>query len=211
VIGATGGIGSICSRLLAQYCGEVVLVARNRTRLDKLRAIIKEESGKSADVCTDITKAIQNADILFFSTNDPNCLIKSTDIKGGAIICDMSIPKNVSKEIVDSRKDILVIDGGIVRPPGDAKFNFYFGPPPGLAYACIAETMILTLEQKFESFSLGDNISMDKVVEIRNLGQKHGFTIAEFRSFYSKITAERIKTTKKAIKNRTSTANIAYS
>lgn len=50
---------------------------------------------------------------MFFSTNDPHGLIKSTDIKQGAIICDMSIPKNVSEEIVNSRNDILVIDGAL--------------------------------------------------------------------------------------------------
>ena len=142
------------------------------------------------------------ADIILFSTNDPNLLIGEEDLRPGAIVCDISVPKNVSEETVMKREDIIVIDGGIVSPPGDVNFNFYYGPPPGLAYACVAETMILTLEGKFESYSIGGNVTIEKVMEISSLAEKHGFKVAEFRSFYGDITKSRIEKTKAAIKKR---------
>jgi len=207
VIGASGGIGSIFSHLIASRAKEIILVARNMTRLENIGAIVKKESGKTPILMQDVRKAVKEADIIMFSTNDPHSLIKEDDIQPGAIICDISVPKNVSEEIVRARKDILVIDGGVVKPPGDVKLNFYFGPPPGLVYACIAETMILTLEKRFESYSLGDNIDIKKVIEIKKMADKHGFKLAEFRSFYGEITQERLRYAKKAIAQRFKMSN----
>jgi fatty aldehyde-generating acyl-ACP reductase len=52
--------------------------------------------------------------------------------------------------------------------------------------------MILTLEGRFENFSLGRGIKLEKVEEINNLGKKHGFKLAGFRSFEQFITDEAI-------------------
>ena len=49
-------------------------------------------------------------------------------------------------QVEKSRDDVLVIDGGMVEVPGKVDFHFDFGFPPGKAYACMAETMILVLE-----------------------------------------------------------------
>jgi hypothetical protein len=38
---------------------------------------------------------------------------------------------------------------------GAVEFGFDFGFPSGRAYGCVAETMILVLEGRYESFSLG--------------------------------------------------------
>jgi predicted amino acid dehydrogenase len=82
------------------------------------------------------------------------------------------------------REDALVIDGGIVQPPGkDVDFNFYFGLPKGLAYACMAETIILSLENMSENYSLGGDVSLEKVIKIGELGKKHGFKLARIMSF----------------------------
>ncbi|MFA6637176.1 MAG: shikimate dehydrogenase [Candidatus Omnitrophota bacterium] len=202
IVGASGGIGSICARLIAGECRELILTARNETRLDQIAGILRKESKTKLTVTTDVRKAVRMADIILFSTNDPNLLIGEEDLRPGAIVCDISVPKNVSEETVMKREDIIVIDGGIVSPPGDVNFNFYYGPPPGLAYACVAETMILTLEGKFESYSIGGNVTIEKVMEISSLAEKHGFKVAEFRSFYGDITKSRIEKTKAAIKKR---------
>jgi fatty aldehyde-generating acyl-ACP reductase len=206
VIGASGGIGSIFSRLIAPKCKGLILTARNVTRLKHIADMIEKESHKTPTLMTDVIKAVNKADIVMFSTNDPHNLIKACDLKAGAIICDMSIPKNVSQDVVNERKDILVIDGGIVKPPGNTKFNFYYGPPEGSTYACIAETMILTLEERFENYSIGGNITIEKVLEIKKLADKHGFKLSKFRSFYEEITKDRLWTTRKAIAHKFSKA-----
>lgn len=52
------------------------------------------------------------------------------------------------------------------------------GLPEGVAYACLAETIVLALEGRFENFTVGRNIEWPKVKEIYRLGLKHGMQLA---------------------------------
>ena len=52
------------------------------------------------------------------------------------------------------------------------------GLPPGVAYACLAETVVLALEGRYETFTVGRNIEWEKVKEIYRLGLKHGMKLA---------------------------------
>jgi predicted amino acid dehydrogenase len=63
--------------------------------------------------------------------------------------------------------------------PGDVDFRFDFGLPPGKAYACMAETMVLAIEGRYENYSLGRQIEPEKVQEIAQLARKHGFRLSK--------------------------------
>jgi len=47
-----------------------------------------------------------------------------------------------------------------------------------VAYACLAETIVLALEGRFENFTVGRSIEWEKVREIYRLGIKHGMKLA---------------------------------
>ena len=74
--------------------------------------------------------------------------------------------------------DVLVVDGGMMDVPGEVDFGFDFGLPPGNAYACMAEPMVLALEGRYESYSLGKRIQIDQVRTIAQLARKHGFKLS---------------------------------
>lgn len=190
VIGATGGIGRICSQILADKVAELILVARNKNKLKSFTSVLQENSKAKIMTSDNLKDAIKSSDISIMSTSTPEPLIDVDELEPGSILCDISRPRNVSQKRVGFRKDILVIDGGIVKPPGNVSFNFYFGLPEGLGYACMGETMILALEDRDESYSLGGNVSLEKVREISSLAAKHGFNLAELRSFDTKIPEE---------------------
>ena len=114
------------------------------------------------------------------------------------MVCDVARPRDVSFQVQEARQDVLVVEGGVIKVPGPVNFNFNFGFPPGLAYACMAETIILALEGRFESFSLGRDLSMEKVEEITALAKKHGFKLSGLRSFERAITPEIIREVKRA-------------
>lgn len=59
--------------------------------------------------------------------------------------------------------------------------------------ACMAETMALTLEGRFESFSIGRGLEYEDVVEITRIATRHGFRLAGFRSFGTPVTQERLE------------------
>jgi homoaconitase/3-isopropylmalate dehydratase large subunit len=71
-------------------------------------------------------------------------------------------------------------------------FHFDFGFPEGKAYACIAETMALALEGRFEDYTTGKEIMLARVREITAIAEKHGFRLSGFRSFEKEVTQEQI-------------------
>lgn len=201
IVGATGSIGSICSYNFSETAREVVLVARNQRRLGELQNRLKKKEVSTVQTCRDIKEAIADADIVITATSAPQILVDVRDLKKGALVCDVAIPRNVSFESKKMRGDVLVIDGGLIKPPGNMKINLDIGLPQEIAYACLSETMILAFEGRFENYTLGRGLDIDKVKEITSLGVKHGFSLSEFKSFGKTVTKSDIKRIRENAKN----------
>ena len=192
VVGATGSIGSVCARILARDVRYLTLLARNRQRLDNLAKRILRESGLAVKISQDVKEAVKQADVIITVTGSAEAVIDVLDLKPGAVVCDVARPRDVSKRAAALRKDVLVIEGGVVDVPGDVEFGFNFGFPPRTSYACMAETMLLALEKRFEPFTLSRDLSVAQVDEITRLADKHGFKVSGFRSFERALTDEEI-------------------
>jgi hypothetical protein len=52
------------------------------------------------------------------------------------------------------------------------------GLPRKVVYACLAETIVLALEGRYEIFTVGRDIEWKKVREIYKMGLKHGMKLA---------------------------------
>ena len=194
VIGATGAIGSVCARILAKHVASITLVARNVERLEALQEEIARSASARVHVSTDPRGAVRNADIVMAVSSATDVLVQPEDLRPGAVVCDVARPRNVSAAVYEKRNDVLVIDGGVIRVPGEqVDFGFHFGFPPKHAEACIAETIILALERRFECFTLGADITVEQVEEIVRLAHKHGFEVAGFRRFERAIPDEEVE------------------
>lgn len=193
VIGATGSIGAACAQLLAPEVGRLLLVARGRERLEQLRERL-QGLGAQVEVSTDPRAAAGQAELVITVSSATDVLLQPEDLLPGAVVCDVARPRNVSAAVYERRDDVLVIDGGVVEVPGPrVDFGFDFGFPPGTAEACIAETIILALEGRLEPFTLGAEVSVEKVREIHALGRKHGFRLAGFRRFERRISDDEVE------------------
>lgn len=198
ILGATGSIGAACAQILAQEVKYLTLTARNERRLEKVAAQIYESSGLSVRVTGQVKAALQSADVVIAVTSALDSVIEAEDLKPGAVVCDVARPRSVSRQVAERRQDVLVIEGGIVEVPGDVDFHFSFGFPERTAYACMAETMILAMERRYESFTLGRHLTVRQVCLMDELAKKHGFKLAGLRSFERAITDEEIEGIKKA-------------
>ncbi|AOY75024.1 shikimate dehydrogenase [Clostridium formicaceticum] len=184
IVGANGSIGRVCAELACRDSKKIILIGRDLKRLEELKAgFIKKYGEIDIDCSTSINKGIANADAVITVTSSIEEIISPGDIKSGAVVCDVARPRDVSKKVQEMRRDVLVIEGGVIEVPKGVDFNFNFGFPAGLSYACMAETMILTLEKRYENFSLGRDMDIAKVDEITRLADKHGFKLAGLRSF----------------------------
>jgi fatty aldehyde-generating acyl-ACP reductase len=202
ILGATGSIGSVCARILARKVNYMTLIARNIPRMERLAESIFQDTGLAVKVTSNVNEAVRKADVIIAVSSAADSLIRPEDLKPGAVVCDVARPRDVSVQVAQTRDDVLVIEGGIVEVPGDVEFNFNFGFPPKTAYACMAETMILALENRFENYSLGREMSVRQIDEISALAAKHGFKLAGFRSFERALDNEAIERIKEKARLR---------
>lgn len=195
VVGATGSIGRVCSLILAERVPRLALMARNQAKLESLaEEVLRGKDGRLAvEIHTEVKKAISDAQLVISVSSSPEALIFPEELLPGAVVCDPARPRDVSVKVAQRRKDVLVVDGGVVEVPGEVEFGFDFGFPAGTAYACMAETMVLALEGRFESYSLGRELEREKVEEIARLARRHGFRLAGFRAFERAVEDEEIQ------------------
>jgi predicted amino acid dehydrogenase len=179
VVGATGSIGSVCARLLALASDQLWLVSPESAKLLALKNDI-ERSDPRAEIHIAATPNdhLQDMDLIVTATSGAGKrVLDIMRVKPGCVITDVARPLDLSAEDVAKRPDVLVVESGEVQLPGEVEMRG-IGLPPGVAYACLAETVVLALEGRYESFTVGREIEWEKVKEIYQLGLKHGMQLA---------------------------------
>ncbi len=210
IVGATGSIGGACVELIAPHVAHVVLVARNETRLRKFHESVRDRLSCSSSYTTNISAAVQRADLVLTATSSTQDVIEPEDLRTGAVVCEVSLPHDVSRRVAVERPDVLVVEGGNMRVPGEMRWarvreqgeDFDMGLPRGTALACMSETMVLALENRCESYTLGRGIDVAKVREIDALAERDGFSLADMRAFDLPISREQIARTRAAAEER---------
>ncbi|WP_256841008.1 dehydrogenase [Ornithinimicrobium cryptoxanthini] len=191
VVGASGAIGSVCARLLALAADEVWLVSPETAKLLQLKEEIERESPRATiHVATDPSAALADMDVIVTATSAAgHKVLDIMKVKPGCVITDVARPLDLSAEDVALRPDVLVVESGEVELPGDVRMR-NIGLPDGVAYACLAETIVLALEGRYESFTVGRNIEWEKVKEIYQLGLRHGMKLATISGVNGPYTDE---------------------
>lgn len=182
IVGANGSIGSACAKILAPEARFLTLVSRDMEKLEQLAGEIMQLTGLAVHTTNRTEGPLKRADVVITVSSSVDTIIMPEHLKRGAIVCDVARPRDVSAKVSQLRKDVLIIEGGVVKVPGNVNFNFSFGLPPGMCYACMAETMILAMEGRFENYSIGNRLEPERVKEIWKLGKKHGFTLAGIKN-----------------------------
>jgi predicted amino acid dehydrogenase len=193
VVGATGAIGRACASMLSRSVGDLYLVARRQPDLDSFREQLRTADCRAQLHASTDMSVLRETQLILTVTSAMHSVIEPENLRPGSVICDVARPRDVSVRVAAKRDDVLVIDGGMVQLPGNVDFHFDFGFPPQKAYACMAETMALALEGRFEDYTIGKDISLDRVEEITRIANKHGFKLSGFRSFEKAVTAETIE------------------
>ena len=157
VIGATGSIGSVSSKLLAMVFKDVILCGRNEEKLQELKRLIIDENPQTN---------------IYITTNADNYL-NAKDVK--------------------KRPDVLYIESGEIEVPVKEELIMRdIHLPKNVVFACMAETIVLALENRFENYTIGRDIEWRKVKEIYKLGLKHGMKLAAISGVNGVYTDEDI-------------------
>ncbi|MEP7193972.1 MAG: dehydrogenase [Actinomycetota bacterium] len=191
VVGATGAIGSVCARLLALSSDELWLVSPESAKLLALKHDIERGNPRAEiHVAATPNEHLRDMDLIVTATSGAGKrVLDIMAVKPGCVITDVARPLDLSAEDVARRPDVLVVESGEIQLPGEVKMK-NIGLPTGVAYACMAETVVLALEGRYETFTVGRNIEWEKVKEIYKLGLKHGMKLATISGVNGVFTAE---------------------
>ncbi len=136
----------------------------------------------SIEITTNISR-VKETRLVIITTASNNVLIKPDMCANNAIVYDVTVPRNTSESILEERKDVLVIDGGIIEMPMIDYGLVTMGLPGRRTYACQVEAMLLAMHDVRENFT--GNVTLEQVNVVGELFEKHTseFYIAPFSSF----------------------------
>jgi fatty aldehyde-generating acyl-ACP reductase len=197
IIGATGDIGRACTLALISELkiSRVVLIARNQSRLESLKAEALVLNPKlniwiSADV-----KDAARADLILAATSAPGPLLNEADLFPGTIVCDVGYPRTVAYA-AEPRPEVLVFHGGLASTHTPLPITDYtLLPASNLLHGCFAETIVLALAERYESYSIGQGtITLDRMHAIFDLARAYRFSPAPIYKNNHRVTADDLAT-----------------
>jgi predicted amino acid dehydrogenase len=158
IVGATGDVGSGCTRCLAPLVRRVLVSARNVERLRTVASDLQAE-GVQVEIATDLQRFSAEADIVICAASLASPSLLLGRIAPDAIVCDAGYPKNLAPSAAMPGAKIFF--GGLGQITGGMKFAPDFDgilnrhPFPDVVHGCLLEGMALALERRFETFSQG--------------------------------------------------------
>ena len=155
----------------------------------------------------------KRGDLLIAATNATSSFLTSEYLKPGAIIIDDSFPKNVSRDVLKERDDIILLEGGASQLPKTVNVYAARHIPDLLdlsvsklisckqAYGCLCESFVLAANNHQGNYGLGDaDPALAK--KIWHMGRKIGIANAVFQSYGFAVEEKRIENVKGIIRKR---------
>jgi acetylornithine/succinyldiaminopimelate/putrescine aminotransferase/acyl-CoA synthetase (AMP-forming)/AMP-acid ligase II/predicted amino acid dehydrogenase len=139
---------------------------------------------------TDADRFLPLADVVVATTSSPDSVVGPEHLRPGAVACDVARPLNVSAAVERERPDVLVLEGGLVEVPGGLDLGWDFGLPPGTAFACMCEPMLLALEGRPDAAASGFEAPPQLLADLRDWAIRHGFRAAAPRTFGRPVTED---------------------
>ena len=192
VVGATGSIGAVSAKILALSWDEIIIVAPRAYKLMELRdEILAINPNAKIEISTNADNYSHKCDLIITTTSGQGkTVLDIMKVKPGCVICDVSRPFDIREEDAIKRPDVLVIASGEVTLPGDVNIRGDLGLEGKIVYACLAETALLAMDGKLESFTLSRNINYEKVLEIDKMAKEHGVRLSQIMGHAGFITDE---------------------
>jgi len=147
IVGGAGSIGRTVGFLFSEKNSFLILVDK-KGKVEELEKVFGFYKNK---LITHNLERIKEAKIVIVATASTQQIVSSQFLGENTIVYDITQPRNTSPRILKERKDITIIDGGVLDTP-----LFDYGMDIGLkkhqAYACLAEAMICAMEKLNKNF-----------------------------------------------------------
>lgn len=188
VVGAAGNLGRIQAHLLKPDAGRILLVGKpgSENRLHRIAAELIEEDdlGAEVEITTEVSR-LRECRVIVTASNSTKPIVYPEHVMDGpTVFLDISVPGDAAPGLQEARPEMRYIRGGIVRLPNGMGESHLHLPgwhlPNGHAYACLAETILLGLEELDSDYSCGP-VNPARVRQIMALAAKHGFELGSYQ------------------------------
>jgi predicted amino acid dehydrogenase len=182
VLGARGSVGALMARLAArERPRQLVLIGSPHGDPAPLAALAHElGAGGAPVIASSDAGLVAGCDLVLSATGAARPVLDGLPLSPGTIICDVARPHDAGP-VVRGRADLTVVDGGLIVLP-DREIGFgpgnLQGLPPGIALACLSETIIHALEGTRGDFGVGDDVPLEHADRALALCRRHGFQVA---------------------------------
>ena len=116
--------------------------------------------------------------MIFTATSTVDAVLYPEHVKPGTVIYDLGRPADVHEDVLHVR-EVTVIPGGVVRPPGEMQLylDTHFGT--GQIPACMTETILIALDECYDRVSLGDRTKAENIDHFIEAAQRYGFQVVD--------------------------------
>ncbi len=181
IVGALGNIGSAIANGFIEYTNnfaKIILITRpgeeNKKRQQQFYDEIKSRSKIAIEITDDLFN-LQQCNIISIATNtsDPIIFPHHLATEKPVLISDLSVPSAIAKTVVNMANVTLIPFAAFINLPHDPGFHFAPDLPQGAIYSCVAETILMGLQES--KYPLRGKINYKAVLELTMLAEKFGF------------------------------------
>ncbi len=201
VVGAVGSIGSASAQILAKKgFGNLNLIdlSDKKENIKNLSQVLKEINPEIKTTQSTSLDLLKESDVIIAATNRPDALIRSENLKPGAVVVDDAQPSDVDMDIVKNRDDVLILEGGAANAP-DINPNFKFGlKNKGDIFSCLAEVIILSYSNSEAKYNIGEvnRVDFDTLNKLEILADELNIKTAEFQNSIKTYSPKEINSIK---------------
>ena len=178
IVGANGVVAFGIARTIAPQVGKIIMIGRDAERLERSANTLRRANPDTDIVTTTSYDSLNEADLIFSATSDPNPVIFPQHVKPGAWIFDEGRPADVD-ESVRSVPGVRIIPGGLVTPPGSMTTGIDLQFGVGNVPACLAETLIIAATGEHGRKSLGPQTLTENINFFVEEAEKLGFRVVD--------------------------------
>jgi acetylornithine/succinyldiaminopimelate/putrescine aminotransferase/predicted amino acid dehydrogenase len=187
VVGPAGNICNVLSQILVDQVRDVTLVHRDAFGVspkfqDAVERIHRHSNRPRGTMQLSSSLAdLRACDVVIIGTNSSLPLLHSEHLKTGAIVLDISVPSNISPNVLNERPDVECFSGGTAALPLGQKFACTVLPlENGEVFGCMAETILCGLLGLERSYSTGP-LTKDHVLDTWAKAVDMGFQLGHLK------------------------------
>lgn len=153
--------------------------------LDRFLSQLEAQGGRPIRRWRDLDQALAPKGIVVGAGSIGGELAQA-NLRPGTAVVDVAQPLDTTPA-QRAREDLVIVEGELISMPAatgtgwvgfwSSLYNVVVGQDDRRVLACLAEPMVLCLEQRAESFSLGRRLPGEKVEEMGRMARRQGFGV----------------------------------